>query len=76
MQEYDVLPMYATPFTQVALPFTQVALPFTHGSKELRHIVCGHCLPHVDTSCLTRSTKVDIAGMLQTQSDNIWEGAR
>ena len=58
MQEYEPLPPYATPFTRVPLPFTR-------GSKDLRPIVCRHCLSHVYTVCLTRVTTVDTAvGML------------
>ena len=57
MQECDVLPTYATPFTRVPLLFTR-------GSKDLRPVVCRHYLPHVDTVCLTRSAAVDTTGML------------
>ena len=52
MQAHNVVPTYATPFTQVLLPRTR-------GSKELQPVVCRHCLPHVDTVCSTRLATVD-----------------
>ena len=51
--------MYATTFTQEPLLLTL-------GTKELRLVVCRHCLVHVDTVCSTRSAMVDNTGMLYT----------
>ena len=50
MQEYDVFPTYASAFIRLSLPFTRVPLALTGGSKELRFVVCRHCLFHVDNT--------------------------
>ena len=38
--------------------------PLIRAPKELQHVGLSTCLPHANSTCLTRPTSIDTAGML------------